>query len=366
MMQRRFLLTVLVLFHVCVEAQINELANGQTFDGIITEEKAGFIFQKTAQFPNNIELAMAIIFDGKPVFYGVKRENDTLKTTVNHRKVFEVGSITKVFTATLLAGLVLEGRISLNEDIAPYLNFELKGNPEITFEQLANHTSGLYRLPSNMELFTNPQNPYKAYDDEKLEEYLTEKLKLAPENEKRYNYSNLGAGLLGFVLSKIEGLGYHQMLKERIFSKYQMARSTIDNKEVENILVKGRDDKGKEVSNWDFDVFAGAGAILSSAEDLSKFAMAQFDEGNEELGLTRKSTFSISDGQAIGLGWHITKTESRNEWVWHNGGTGGYRSCMVVDIGKKNAVVILSNVSAFHQNSNKIDELCFGLIELLK
>lgn len=195
---------------------------------------------------------------------------------------------------------------------------------------------------------------------------MTEKLKLAPEEERGYNYSNLGAGLLGYVLSKIEGSSYHDLLRERIFSKYGMGSSTIDRKEIENNLVKGRDGDGKEVRNWDFDALAGAGAIFSSAEDLSKFARAQFNEKNNELALTHQSTFTIGDNREIGLSWHITKRESGNKWLWHNGGTGGYRSCMAVDTEHNNAVVVLSNVSAFNQDSNKIDELCWQLMNTLE
>lgn len=364
-MKKYYLIFVLLFIWACGKSQNSKAINAQSFENSITEKQADLIFQNSNQFPNGTEIAIALIVDGVPKFYGINRQNDTLRTTQNHQNLFEIGSITKVFTATLLADFVLHDRVSLDDHIAPYLNFNLKEGQKITFKQLANHTSGLYRLPSNMDLFTNPQNPYIAYDEEKLKAYLTENLLLVPENERGYTYSNLGAGLLGFTLSKIENTSYSDLLHQRIFSKYEMGSSTGNRNEIEGLLIKGLNDKGEEVSNWDFDVLAGAGALFSSVDDLSKFAMAQFNSENKTLALTRQTTFKISANQAIGLGWHIRKNKDE-VLFWHNGGTGGYRSCMVVDTDSKNAVVVLSNVSAFNSDSNKIDTLCFALIETLQ
>src|SRR5699024_4305768 len=128
-------------------------------------------------------------------------------------------------------------------------------------------------------------------------------------------------------------------------------------------LVKGRNAEGDLTSNWDFDVLFGAGGILSTTEDLVKFIQAEFDPQNEELSLTQKSTFKIDDSLEIGLGWHIKKIEVKNNLHWHNGGTSGYRSIIVFDPKSKNAIIILSNVSAFNQNNENIDKLGFDLID---
>ena len=150
---------------------------------------------------------------------------------------------------------------------------------EITFRQLANHTSGLPRLPSNLNFFSiDPQNPYKDYDKKKLEEYLSTKMEL--EYKGRFEYSNLGVGLLGFVLSEIEETTFEDLLQSRIFSKYQMTSSTTDRTSVRNALVAGLNSKGNVTPNWDLNVLVGAGGILSSVSDLSKFATAQFDNVN--------------------------------------------------------------------------------------
>lgn len=104
---------------------------------------------------------------------------------------------------------------------------------------------------------------------------------------------------------------------------------------------------------------------MSNTEDLSKFALAQFDKNNTKLILTQKPTFKVNENMSVGLGWHILKTENEGELIWHNGGTGGYTSSMALDIDKQNGVIILSNVSAYHKKMTNIDKLCFELIETL-
>ena len=230
---------------------------------------------------------------------------------------------------------------------------------------MANHTSGLPRLPSNLDLTkVNPENPYKEYKEKELKEYLIKHLELSHKGE--YQYSNLGAGLLGYTLSKIEKDTYERLLQKKIFSKYDMQNSTTDINKIKGNLVKGLNNEGKEIPNWEFFVLAGAGGILSSIKDLSKFVAAQFDCSNKELKLTRKKTFEVNKNMDIGLGWHLLKSQSKNIWYWHNGGTGGYSSSMTFDEKTKNGIIILSNVSAFNPKMGNIDKLCFELMKTVE
>lgn len=336
-------------------------------NNIITKKQSEIIFKKSKVFPNQTQIAIAIIKNGNVSYYGIKRNNDTISIFDNHKSIFEIGSMTKVFTSTLLSSFVIENKIKLNDFINYYLNLSLNNNTKISFKELANHTSGLPRLPSNFDLaMVNSVNPYKEYNEEKLEEYLTNLLKLPQNSKEKYEYSNLGAGLIGYTLSKIENISYDNLLQTRVFSKYDMGNSTTNHNKVNGVYIKGLDDKGNEVSNWDFSVLVGAGGILSNTVDLSKFVVAQFDSSNKELELTREKTFEINENMDIGLGWHIIKSKSRNDWNWHNGGTGGYSSSMAIDTKNKNGIIILSNVSAFNPNMGNIDKLCFELMETIK
>ena len=342
----------------------NVINNLSSKNNLITREQSEIIFENAKVFPRHTQVSIAIIKQGKVSYIGINKENDTISTINNQNSIFEIGSISKVFTSTLLAYFVIDGKLKLNENINDYLETPLNNSTEISFIALANHTSGLPRLPANID-FTkvNPQNPYKEYKEKELKEYLTKYLELS--NEGEYQYSNLGAGLLGYTLSKIENNTFNDLLEKKIFSKYNMQNSTADSINIKGNLVRGLNSEGEEVPNWEFSVLSGAGSIFSTVEDLSQFAIAQFDHSNKELKLTRVKTFEVNNNMDIGLGWHILKSQSSNIWYWHNGGTGGYSSSMIIDERSKNGIIILSNVSAFNPNMGNIDKLCFGLMKTL-
>lgn len=319
------------------------------------KEISEIIFSKTKDFPNNSQLSIALIQNGKTNYYGIIKTNDTIKPIENQNKIFEIGSITKVFTSTVLASLIEDKKIKLTDEINTFYSFAFKDDTKINFESLANHTSGLPRLPENLKP-KDENNPYKDYGKKAIDEYLQNLMKL---NSKTYAYSNLGAGLLGYTLGLSQKTIFQKLLQKRVFDKYKMKNSFVTSQNLENKLVKGLDENGKTVSNWDFDVLFGGGGILSTTEDLAKFANAQFNLKNKELTLTRKPTFEINENMKIGLGWHILKSKNGKDLIWHNGGTGGYSSSMTVNIQDKTAVIILSNVSDINKN---IDDLCFELI----
>ncbi|WP_340153376.1 serine hydrolase [uncultured Marivirga sp.] len=332
---------------------------------VITENQSELIFENSKAFPNQTQVSIAFIKNGKVRYYGIKKTNDTISTVENYKSIFEIGSVSKVFTSTLLANFVLDGKIKLNSHINDYLEIPFYNDLKITFKELANHTSGLPRLPSNLDLEkVDLENPYKEYKEQELQEYLKNNLELF--NTGEYQYSNLGVGLMGYILSEIGNTTYEDLLQAKIFSEYEMQNSTANINKVKGDLVSGINNEGKEIPNWEFSILAGAGGILSTPEDLSKFVVAQFDTSNKALELTRQRTFNINDNMDIGLGWHLLKSQSENIWYWHNGGTGGYSSSVVFDKKTKNGIITLSNVSAFNPNMGNIDKLCFELMKTLE
>lgn len=325
------------------------------------KEIAQIIYLKSKDFPNNTQLSIAVIKNGKTNYYGIIKENGSIKPIENQSKVFEIGSITKVFTSTVLASLIEDKKISLADPVNSYYPFTFKNNLNISFGSLANHTSGLPRLPGNLDL-SNKSNPYKNYGSRELEDYLKNTLKLEHQNSASYAYSNLGAGLLGYTLGLSQKTSFQELLRKRIFDKYQMTDSFTNSQNLGGNLVKGLNANGETVPNWDFDALFGGGGILSTTKDLAKFAAAQFNSENKELTLTRTPTFDISEKMKIGLGWHILKSENGQNLFLHNGGTAGYSSSMTVNTGNQTAVIILSNVSAFNPKMENIDALCFELM----
>lgn len=328
------------------------------------EEIAEALYLRSKDFPNNTQMSIALIQNGVTNYYGIVKLNDTLKACKNQDKIFEIGSITKVFTSTVLASLVEDKKISLTDEINTYYPFTFKDDRRIRFENLANHTSGLPRLPGNLDL-SHELNPYKNYGKNEIDTYLKDLLTLENEASTTYSYSNLGAGLLGYTLGLSQKTSFQELLQKSVFDKYGMTSTFTSSGNLDDRLVKGQNLRGEATPNWDFDVLFAAGGILSTAEDLAKFANAQFNAQNKELALTRKPTFTVSENMQTGLGWHILKLEKEEELFWHNGGTGGYSSSMIVHPETNTAVIILSNVSAFHPKIKNIDDLCLQLIRLV-
>src|SRR5690606_3515037 len=236
-----FLLTV-----ACGKSQ--SPAVGYDPGGKVDSVEAGLIFEHLKGFPDGTEVAFAFIEDGEVRYYGVARDGDSLRLSDNREKVFEIGSISKVFTSTLLANFVLEGKVKLDDNIGDHLEVPVKDDTRITFRSLANHTSGLPRVPSNLFFLASPDNPYKDYDESKLESYLGEHLSLSSSAGVKSEYSNLGVGLLGYTLEKVSGEDYQSMLESYIFTKYGMVNSTTRRDDIADKLVAGMNGWGHPTS----------------------------------------------------------------------------------------------------------------------
>jgi CubicO group peptidase (beta-lactamase class C family) len=340
---------------------VNKLITSETF----TTAQTDSLYNIIKFVPNGTHVAVAKMEGGLVGYYGMVKERDTLTYEQNHSSFFEIGSITKVFTSTILAHYMEAGKLNQKDKINQYLKLPIRNNLDFTFEELANHTSGLPRLPTNMKMVAllSPLNPYKNYDEEKLKEYLTQEVSLDSESGTTLSYSNLGVGLLAYTLQKYSGKNYEELVQE-VFKKYGMRNSTTLKSNIQHNLIAGRNQAGGPASNWDMNALLGAGGIYSSVEELAQFAVAHFDSLNVALGITRTHTFSETETRSIGLGWFILKREAA-VWYWHNGGTGGYTASIVFDPIKKNGIVVLSNISAFYSPQGLADKLSFSLMKTL-
>jgi D-alanyl-D-alanine-carboxypeptidase/D-alanyl-D-alanine-endopeptidase len=274
------------------------------------------------------------------------------KQPVDGDTVFEIGSATKVFTSLLLADMVARGEVALSDPVSKYLPASVKvperGGKKITLEHLATHTSGLPRLPSNLAP-KDPANPYADYTVNQLNEYLRTET-LSRDIGAQYEYSNLGAGLLGHVLALRARKDYETLVRTRILEPLGMKSTSIAlSKAMRERLAAGHDAELNPAANWDLPTLAGAGALRSTANDMLTFLAAQLGYTKTALAepmaamLAVRHPTSIGNTE-IGLGWHISKLGDR-EVVWHNGGTGGYRSFMGFDPKARTGVVVLSNTS---------------------
>lgn len=352
---------ILVLYCVCLGCNYGQSQQ----EAFVPSAFVDTVKDVTRKLPSQTQLSIAIINNGKVVHVGVKNEDGKVFEVSNHQKVFEIGSITKLFTATILARMILNQQLKGSDSIDAYLDISIMNDAKISFVQLANHSSGLPRLPTNLDIYKTPRNPYANYNKAKLESYISKELIQDKSQIGKYLYSNVGPAILGYVLCQIGKSTYEELLKKYIFEPLRMKVSTTDRNKVKHLLVKGRKVDGSVAENWDLEAIVSAGGVLSSTEDLANFALAHFDTSNEDLALTRKRTNTVNHISDVGLGWEIINRKSGETWCRHSGGTGGYRSTMILDVNNKNGVVILSNISASSGHTNSIYDLSFDLMKSL-
>lgn len=331
--------------------------------GLAAQSPAEHLAKTMEGLPYDTQLAVAVVSGDSVDYYGAEQTPDGTRTVRNEGTRFEIGSITKVFTATVLARLATAGELEMENDINDYYPFVFKDSIRLRFRDLSNHSAGLFRLPSNLDL-SNVANPYANYDSVLLENYLTTHLTLADGGPGNYGYSNLGAGLLGYTLGRVRSVDFRDLLRAEVLKPYGLNHTQTGPAAADSNLVGGRGRLGEAVANWDFGVLFGAGGLRSTARDLARFARAHFDATDAALALTREPTLTVNNRLRLGLGWHILSPgEGKAVRYWHNGGTGGYTSSLMVDPAGRRAVVVLSNLSAFNPETGRIDRLAAQLMD---
>jgi D-alanyl-D-alanine-carboxypeptidase/D-alanyl-D-alanine-endopeptidase len=266
------------------------------------------------------------------------------------RTLFEIGSITKTFTATLLADMAQRGVVRLDQPVAELLPagtaVPTRNGRAITLEDLSAQRSGLPRMPGNFAP-KNPDDPYADYDAARMYAFLAS-YALPRDPGATFEYSNLGVGLLGHALARRSGGTYETLARERILDPLGMrdTRVTPDGAQAARVA-QGHGETMLPVGPWHLDALAGAGALRSTADDMLTYLAAELGDGPPPLVKAMRET-QRARGPAgplgqIGLGWIIARTSGGRAVHWHNGGTGGFRTFAAFDTAARRAVVVLAN-----------------------
>jgi CubicO group peptidase (beta-lactamase class C family) len=266
---------------------------------------------------------------------------------------FELGSVTKVFTALLLAESERLGKVSRLDPAAKYLlppdDPAQKALAKITLLSLTTHTSGLPRLPGNIG--ANPDgrpDPYAAYDRGKLVEALRLHGPVAPVG-RSMAYSNFGVAVLGEALAAAWGTTYADALRVHVLDPLGLQATTVGLAGLPPPagLAPGHA-AGRAVPNWTFQAFAPAGALRSSARDMSLFLSACLGKGGAPLHAALAATLvpqeAVEDtGGHIGLAWLLTD-DPEVPVAWHNGATAGSHAFVAFSPKTGSGIAILSNI----------------------
>jgi serine-type D-Ala-D-Ala carboxypeptidase/endopeptidase len=269
--------------------------------------------------------------------------------------VFEIGSITKVFTALLLADMVARGEVALTDPVMKYLPLEGRPQPfdgkPISLLDLATYTSGLPRLPGNLSP-QDPTNPYADYTVAQLYEFLSG---YTPQYYpgSQYVYTNLGFGLLGHVLALRAGRSYEELIVSRLCAPLGLddTRTTLTSVMQER-LAQGHDGSLRDAPGWDLPTLAGAGALRSTANDLLRFLDACQGRRETSLAPALASLLDVrrqTDQRDVyaAAGWFV-QAGHNDELVVKSGGTGGYSTFVGYSARTRVAAVLLSNAASWH------------------
>ncbi|RSK26116.1 class A beta-lactamase-related serine hydrolase [Bacillus sp. HMF5848] len=319
----------------------------------------------------NLVLTIGTYKDGK---HEISKIGSAFSNFEPEYTIYEIGSITKVFTSSLLAKAIDENKIHLDDSITEYVpslsdNKYLMKDP-ITIRHLTTHTSGLPSLPLKFTfqlLFSKKirTNPYLYFTDDDLLDFI--KKYRFPIERRSFQYSNLGVGLLGYILSSLYDDDYETVVQNEICKPLHLENTAIHlSTEQYKQLIPCFNNRNKKVGNWDFKSLHGAGALKSTAKDLLIFLACHIGESRDTLNnifsLTHEIQYKEKSDLNVGMNWIVNQ---KKDIFWHNGGTAGYSSFVGFSKQKQTGMVILSNYETSFSKKESLDTVGFELLDRL-
>lgn len=306
--------------------------------------------------PARVGLSAGVYHNNNLISYhygSIQKERQKLPTD---KTVYEIGSISKTFTGTLLAQAVKDRKVKLEDDVRMYLdgsypNLEYQGHP-IRLSHLVSHISGLPNfLPDNPGLFKNTSQdslPFvlmrtlKNYSKQQFMEDLRN-VKLDTIPGYKFRYSNSSPLLLKYILERVYDKTFEELLRLFILQPLKMNNTTAIFKGIKKRnLAKGYNGKGN-LTPYIPENLDAAGGIVSTIQDMMQYLKFHLDETNEIVALSHKITMGDIRNYAIGLNWQEVITSKQHKKIWQSGGTFGFSSYCVIYPELDIAIVFLTN-----------------------
>ncbi|HMT91485.1 serine hydrolase [uncultured Thiothrix sp.] len=303
-------------------------------------------------------LVLGVYKSGKTLFKSYGSVNAANPHLPNAQAIFQIGSVSKVFTGVTLQILCDEGIVSLDDNLEQLIGHKIPlaaAIKPITLRQLATHTSGFPRVPKilleqleakvgKQHLLDNPYNETALAD---IYAYLQKPSDLGKAGD--FFYSNYGMGLLGHILEQATGQSLETLVQEKIFQPLQMQHSGINlNKENPTQIMQGYTANGELAQVWTFQVLAGAGAFYSTAEDMLQFIQANLSKDNPLMHSLQKTHLPQASGKT-GIAWMqasgLDRFIGNQHTIWHDGQVGGFTAYLGFDPKQDCGLVVLSSRS---------------------
>lgn len=337
---KRIIIIILVIIAISLFCFGGYFAYGSYKISQLTKMSSDEMIAYTAKDKKEAAITVGIIQNKKTIYTVYGKDGKILEPK---EYTYEIGSITKTFTTSILCKAVSQNKISLDDSIDKYLKLPKKEYYP-TMKRLVTHTSGYknYYIESPMLLnFIKGRNDFYGINEDILKKRI-EKVDVK-DRDYEFNYSNFGIATVGAVLEQVYDEGYTTLINTYIKNDLGLANTKLSD---------GFGDLGKYWEWSDSDAYMPAGALLSNITDMMKYAQIQMLERPEYLSLGHKPLAVISANNRInekmginmnevGAAWIIDK---ENDILWHNGGTENYNSYIGFDKGKQIAVVVLSNL----------------------
>ena len=302
---------------------------------------------------SNVGIIVGVIKNGEKSIYSFGEKELGKKEKITGQSVLEIASLTKTYTAIALLDMHLKGDLNLDDPIEKYLPNTVKipsfNGKKITLRHLANHTSGFPRDPENID--KNAYNKYDGYTEEKMYDFVSS-YSLTREPGTQVEYSNVGYGLLGQILSLKNKSNYEAMITNRVLQPLGLNHTSVSfTPEQTKNLVQGYNGN-KPVESWSKymqNIMQGTGSLISSIDDQLLYLEANLGQKktflDNAIALSHTQTISYSSlfYKGVGLGWGLyTATDGQNI-IWKNGGNGGYTSFMGFNKTTQTGVIVLTN-----------------------
>lgn len=288
---------------------------------------------------NGVGIVVGVIEQGRTRIVAHGRSGASDERPLDGDSVFQIGSVTKVFTGLLLADMVQRGEVDVEDPAAKYLPPNVKmperGRP-ITLLDLSKHLSGLPSMPTNFSLSASP-NPYEGYTVEQLYTFLS--TYEPPRAPGKQVYSNLGVALLGRLLARHASTDYETLLRQRVLDPLELHSTSITlSADQKRRLVPGHDRYREPVETWELRAMPASGSLRSTANDLLAFLAFNLDERRSTLHAAM--LYQRTPMRALGWG----RSQLGGEDVYgHEGGKEGYRSAVLFNPKRRTGVVVLMN-----------------------
>lgn len=286
-------------------------------------------------------IVVAVIDHGKTAVY--KAGSSGSAVPLDEHTVFEIGSVTKTFTGTILASMVRDGSVRLADPVAKYLPASVhvpsRNGKTITLLNLATQHSGLPRVPSNLD--AGSPDPYAHYTTQKLYAFLNG-YQLTRDPGAAFEYSNLGVGLLGVALANRAHTTYAALLRERVLAPLGMNDTAVAvTGSARARFAVPHTMEGDTANAWHFDALAPAGGITSTAADMLKYVRCNMGQGPlAATCLFAQRPRDTIPGNRIGLVWW---TSASRGIVHHGGDTLGFHAAVEISRDHTQGAVALAN-----------------------